>query len=51
MVYVFCTSSYSALHLPEVLWKYLERYQSLNNGGMNDGRADGRTLKILEGIT
>ena len=40
MVYMFCTSSHSALHLCEVSLKYLIRYQSY--GVENDGNLDGQ---------
>ena len=58
-----CTSSDRALHLYQVWWNYLERYQSygpdtnvqpLTDGrtdGRTDGQTDGQTLKSSEGIT
>ena len=42
-----CTSSDHALHLCQVSWNYLERYQSYradtNDQPLTDGRTDGRT--------
>ena len=50
-----CKSSDHALHLCQVSWNYLERYQSYradtNDQPLTDGRTDGRTLKSSEGIT
>ena len=54
-----CTSSDRALHLYQVSWNYLERYQSYGpdtnvqplTDGRTDRRTDGRTLKSSEGIT
>ena len=62
-----CTSSDHALHLYQVSWNYLKRYQSygpdtnvqpLTDGRTDgrtdrrtDGRTDGQTLKSSEGIT
>ena len=58
-VFNLCTSSDHALHLCQVSWNYLERYQSykadtndqLLTDGRTDRRTDGRTLKSSEGIT
>ena len=49
-IHVFCTSSYSALHLCEVYWKNPLRYQSYR-ADTNDGSADGRKDNISDGIT
>ena len=54
-----CTSSDRALHLYQVSWNYLERYQSYGpdtnvqplTDGRTDGQTDGQTLKSSEGIT
>ena len=54
-----CTSSDHALHLYQVSWNYLKRYQSygpdtnvqLLTDGRTDGQMDGQTLKSSEGIT
>ena len=54
-----CTSSDRALHLYQVSWNYLERYQSYGpdtnvqplTDGRTDGQTDGQTLKSMEGIT
>ena len=50
-----CTSSDHALHLCQVSWNYLERYQSYradtNDQPLMDGRTDRQTLKSSEGIT
>ena len=50
-----CTSSDHALHLCQVSWNYLERYQSYgadtNDQPLTDGQTDGQTLKSSEGIT
>ena len=54
-----CTSSDHALHLYQVSWNYLKRYQSYGpdtnvqplTDGRTDGQMDGQTLKSSEGIT
>ena len=54
-----CTSSDHALHLCQVSWNYLKRYQSYGadtndqplTDGRTDGQTDGQTLKSSEGIT
>ena len=54
-----CTSSDHALHLYQVSWNYLKRYQSYGpdtnvqplTDGRTDGQTDGQTLKSSEGIT
>ena len=50
MVHVFCTSSHGALHLCEVSCKISQMVEELWSGHKIVS-ADGRTLKILEGIT
>ena len=45
---------HSALYMCEVLQKYFRQYQgygAVMNDGSADGRMDGRTLKISDGIT
>ena len=54
-----CTSSDHALHLYQVSWNYLKRYQSYGpdtnvqplTDGRTDGQTDGQTLKSSEVIT
>ena len=58
-VFNLCTSSDHSLHLCQVSWNYLERYQSYRadtndqplTDGRTDGQTDGQTLKSSEGIT
>ena len=54
MIYVFCMSSYSALHLCEVLGKNLRRYQSYradtNDGSVDRRRTDTQNFGLYNGI-